>query len=79
MEYITISDSRIKLVLGPGDVEAYDLDPVSREGEDGKSFLSGFRKIMRDVKRNTGFDAEGKRVLVRYFYGKDGGLSLIHI
>ncbi|MBR7033599.1 MAG: hypothetical protein IKI03_08230 [Clostridia bacterium] len=77
MECIRISDSKIKLVLNPTDVEKYDFEPVkSGEKRAGGSFLSGFRRIMRDVRRDTGFDADGKRILVRYFYGKDGGCEM---
>ncbi|MBR3423091.1 MAG: hypothetical protein IKN50_00175 [Clostridia bacterium] len=77
MECIRISDSKIKLTLGPDEVEKYDFEPV-KNGEErtGGSFLSGFRRILRDVRRDTGFDAGGKRVLVRYFYGKDGGCEM---
>ncbi len=77
MECIRISDSKIKLTLGPDEVEKYDFEPV-KNGEEraGSSFLSGFRRILRDLRRDTGFDAGGKRVLVRYFYGKDGGCEM---
>ena len=78
MECIRISDSKIKLTLGPDEVEKYDFEPV-KNGEERRangSFLSGFRRILRDVRRDTGFDAGGKRVLVRYFYGKDGGCEM---
>ena len=77
MECIRISDSKIKLTLGPDEVEKYDFEPV-KNGEEraNGSFLSGFRRILRDVRRDTGFDAGGKRVLVRYFYGKDGGCEM---
>ena len=77
MDCIRISDSKIKLTLGPDEVEKYDFEPV-KNGEErtGNSFLSGFRRILRDVRRDTGFDADGKRVLVRYFYGKDGGCEM---
>lgn len=77
VECIRISDSKIKLVLAPEEVEKYDFEPVkSGEQRAGGSFLSGFRRILRDVRRDTGFDAGGKRVLVRYFYGKDGGCEM---
>ena len=78
MECIRISDSKIKLVLDPEEVAEYDFEPVKGdEKERGNgSFLNGFRRILRDVRKNTGFDAGGKRVLVRYFYGRDGGCEM---
>ena len=38
--------------------------------------LQELRKMLRDVRAHTGFDDEGKRLLVRYFYGGDGGCEM---
>lgn len=73
MDFIRISDTKIKVTLSQK-----DLDRYIAEGE--RDLPSGshgtLRAILREIRRETGFDATGERVLMQMFPGSDGGCEL---
>ena len=73
MDYIRISDTKIKVTLSQA-----DLDRYVAEGEHDR--LAGshgtLRAILREIRRKTGFDATGERVLMQMFPSSDGGCEL---
>ena len=73
MDFIRISDSKIKVTLSPE-----DLDRYVAEGERERPATSHgtLRAILREIRRETGFDATGERVLMQMFPGADGGCEL---
>ena len=73
MDFIRISDSKIKVTLSPE-----DLDKYVAEGErDRPSGSHGtLRAILREIRRETGFDVTGERVLMQMFPANDGGCEL---
>ena len=73
MEMIRISDSKIKVILLPGDMDRY----VAENDDDGSPAERGtLRAILRDLREKTGFDVTGERVLVQMFPARDGGCEL---
>ena len=73
MDFIRISDSKIKVTLSQK-----DLDRYVAEGERGDPSGSHgtLRAILREIRRETGFDATGERVLMQMFPASDGGCEL---
>lgn len=73
MDFIRISDAKIKVTLSPEDMDRY-----INEGEHSRPSGSHgtLRAILREIRRETGFDATGERVLMQMFPGADGGCEL---
>ena len=73
MDFIRISDTKIKVTLSQG-----DLDRYVAEGERGDPSGSHgtLRAILREIRRETGFDVTGERVLMQMFPSSDGGCEL---
>ena len=73
MDFIRISDAKIKVTLSPEDMDRY-----VNEGEHDRPAGSHgtLRAILREIRRETGFDATGERVLMQMFPGADGGCEL---
>ena len=73
MDFIRISDSKIKVTLSQEDLDRY----VAEGERDRPSGSHGtLRAILREIRRETGFDATGERVLMQMFPGADGGCEL---
>jgi len=73
MDFIRISDSKIKVTLSQEDLDRY----VAEGERDRPSGSHGtLRAILREIRRETGFDATGERVLMQMFPGSDGGCEL---
>ena len=73
MDFIRISDAKIKVTLTQKDLDRY----VSEGEHDRPSGSHGtLRAILREIRRETGFDVTGERVLMQMFPGSDGGCEL---
>ena len=73
MDFIRISDAKIKVTLSPEDMDRY----VNEGERDRPSGSHGtLRAILREIRRETGFDATGERVLMQMFPASDGGCEL---
>ena len=73
MDFIRISDVKIKVTLSPEDLDRY----VAEGERDRPAGSHGtLRAILREIRRETGFDATGERVLMQMFPGADGGCEL---
>lgn len=75
MEYILISGAKIKVMLGREDMERYELQSTEMDYENVQT-RRAFRKILEDVKRNTGFDIGAEQVLVQVYPCRDGGCEM---
>ncbi len=75
MEFIRISDSKLKIMLDGQDMDYYDIDTeaLSGEGEDGRRVM---RRLLEDARRRSGFDVTGERILVEMYPSKVGGCEL---
>ncbi len=73
MELIVMSATKIKIILSKEDVEAYALpiDAPERDAVD-----RSIRRLFRDVREQTGFDALGRNTVVKLFPDATGGCEL---
>lgn len=75
MEWIRISENKIKVMLTAEDAARYALSPTCKEqksGLDGQSF----RAILSDVREAADFDASEDKVYVQLYPSKEGGFEL---
>lgn len=75
MEYIMISDSKLKVMMDKYDfdllnISAEELDYTNPEAK------SAFEGIFEHAKEELGFDTSGHRILLQLFPSKDGGCEL---
>lgn len=75
MEHIHISPGKIKLMLTKSDLDKYELEDITRYGEDDYTKIA-FRELLDDVKRDVGFDASSDKVLIQFFPSRDGGAEV---
>lgn len=75
MELIVISDAKLKVMLTAEELKKYELDAEGMDSEstEAKRVLRG---ILDEVKRRTGFDAGGERILVQLYPSRTGGCEL---
>ena len=73
MDFIRISDAKIKVTLSPEDMDRY-VNEGERDRPGGSH--GTLRAILREIRRETGFDATGERVLMQMFPASDGGCEL---
>jgi len=75
MELLLISDSKLKVILTPEDMEYYDLSCDNLDYENSET-RRAFWNILADAKIKTGFDAATDRVFVQIFPSKFGGCEM---
>ena len=75
MEYILISDSKLKVMLERQDLEEWDIsaDMLDYANPEAKKVLGD---ILKYAKQEFGFDTSGHKVLLQLFPSKDGGCEL---
>ena len=75
MEYILISESKLKIICEAEDLAAVDLCAESLEYSDGDT-----RKFLEDIleyaKQNLGFETKQHRILVQLYPSSDGGCEI---
>ncbi len=77
MDFIRISDVKIKVTLSQEDLDRCVTEGERERGSDGSGGSHGtLRAILKEIRRKTGFDATGERVLMQMFPGSDGGCEL---
>ncbi len=75
MEWIRISEHKLKIMLSAQDARRYALDfdgddltpPTSKES---------FRGVLSDLFAQTGFDASEDKIYIQFYPSKDGGCEL---
>ena len=75
MEHILISPGKLKLMLTKSDLDKYNLDTASLEGEHTHT-RRAFRALLSDVKRVAGFDASNDKVFIQLYPSRDGGAEI---
>jgi len=75
MELIVISDTKLKVMLTPVDMDTYHLDCATMDYEDNRT-RRAFGHLFDEVRQRCGFDASCDRVLVQVYPGGDGGCEL---
>lgn len=75
MEWIRISENKIKVMLSPEDVAHYALPTVPTEGAKGLA-RTAFRAILSDMREAAQFDAGEDKVYVQLYPSSEGGFEL---
>lgn len=75
MELIRISEQKLKIMLTPSDMTAFDLHP-ELFGEDCEETQRSFRLLLEEIHRQIGFDVEDRRFLIQYFPSREGGCEM---
>ena len=75
MELIIISQSKLKIMLSPPDMQHYELqaDNLSCATEQTRR---AFRHIFDDARSQVGFETEGERLFVQLYASRDGGCEI---
>ena len=75
MEYILISDSKLKVMLEQQDLKEWDIsaDMLDYTNPNAKKV---FGDILKYAKQEFGFDTSGCKVLLQLYPSKDGGCEL---
>lgn len=75
MELILISDKKLKIMLSPEDMRAYELDCDSVD-YDNTETRRAFWSILDEAKHQTGFDAASERVYIQLYPSREGGCEM---
>ena len=75
MEWIRISENKIKVMLNEADALHYALTPACDEGT-GKLSKEAFRAILSDVRAAANFEAAADKVYVQLYPSRAGGFEL---
>lgn len=75
MEFIRISDQKLKITLTASDMATYDFDPNAFCDGTPRNGLA-FRHLLADVRRQIPFETADRHLSVRYFPSRKGGCEL---
>ncbi len=71
MEFLVVSDSKLKIMMSREDMKKYSVDGEDIDYEDSKVRRS-FWKILDAARAATGFQASGDKVLIQFYPSKEG-------
>ena len=75
MEWIRISQNKLKIMLTAEDARHYELNCENADYTDTLT-RTAFREILTDVKREADFDASEDKVYIQMYPSKEGGCEL---
>ena len=75
MEWIRISQNKLKIMLTAEDARHYELNCEEADYTDMLT-RTAFREILTDVKREADFDASEDKVYIQMYPSKEGGCEL---
>ncbi len=75
MEWIRISQNKLKIMLTAEDARHYELNCETADYTDTVT-RTAFREILTDVKREADFDASDDKVYIQMYPSKEGGCEL---
>ena len=75
MEWIRISQNKLKIMLTAEDARHYELNCENADYTDTLT-RTAFREILTDVKREADFDANEDKVYIQMYPSKEGGCEL---
>ena len=75
MEWIRISENKLKIMLTAEDARHYELNCENADYTDTLT-RTAFREILTDVKREADFDASEDKVYIQMYPSKEGGCEL---
>lgn len=75
MDFIRISNNKLKIMLTREDAAHYALSPDTADHFDTKT-RRAFRAILTDIKEKTDFDAAEDKVYIQIFPSREGGCEM---
>ena len=75
MEWIRISENKLKIMLTAEDARHYELNCEQADYADMRT-RTAFREILTDVRRETDFEAIEDKVYIQMYPSKEGGCEL---
>ena len=75
MEFLTVGNSKIKIMLTCEEAEARGIR-VEDSSYDDPEVRRAFRKILEEAKEKAGFDIGKEKVLIQIYPSRDGGMEL---
>ncbi len=75
MEFIRISEQKLKIMLTPTDMCHFQLDPAKMEENAGET-KHLLKQLFKEIKKEMDFDAEHARIAVQYFPSREGGCEM---
>lgn len=75
MEFILISENKIKVMLTPEDLDEFDIDADELDYSNTETKRM-FWDILNRAKHCTGFDTDGQKVLVQLYPSRHGGCEM---
>ena len=71
MDFLVVSDSKLKIMMSREDMQRYDIDCENIDYDDPKVRRS-FWRILDEARASCGFEASGDKVLIQFYPAKDG-------
>ena len=71
MDFLVVSDSKLKIMMNREDMKEYDIDGDNIDYDDPKIKRS-FWRILDAAREKCGFEASGDKVLIQFYPAKDG-------
>lgn len=75
MEFLSITDSKLKIILSDKELSEYELIPLIN-GKDSHAARRGFWQVLERGKSECGFDPAGDKVLIQFYPMKGGGCEI---
>ena len=72
MEYIIVSDSKLKIILTKDEIRSYGLQGAADECDTPK-YRRAFKRILDDISKDGGFKVKGEKTLIQFYQSKAGG------
>ena len=71
MEFLVVSDSKLKIMMTREDMKKYDIDCDNTDYDNPKTRRS-FWRILDAARERCGFEASGDKVLIQFYPSKEG-------
>ena len=71
MEFLVVSDSKLKIMMNRDDMQKYEIDGDNIDYDNPKIRRS-FWRILDAAREKCGFEAAGDKVLIQFYPSKDG-------
>lgn len=75
MEFLLISESKLKIVIDDEEMEKYKLDSINPD-TGGGALRRAFWQVLDMAKKEVGFDPKGDKVLIQFYPVKSGGCEV---
>lgn len=75
MELIKINDCKLKVMLSEIDLKCYNLD-CDKLDYDCSATKQAFREILKEAKKEIGFDTAEEKIFVQIYPGRCGGCEM---